>query len=37
MYFLCTTNLIITYKNQPLLLVLGGWLEEKYRPNHVGN
>jgi len=33
MHFLCTTSLIISYKNQPLLLALGGWLEEKNRPN----
>jgi len=29
MQFLCTRALIITYKNQALLLALGGWLEEK--------
>jgi len=28
-YFLCTTNYIINYTNQPLLLPLGDWLEEK--------
>jgi len=28
-YFLYTLNLIISYKNQPLLFTLGGWLEEK--------
>ena len=31
MHFLCTTSLIISYQNQPLLLSLGGCLEEKYR------
>jgi len=29
MDLLCTTNLIIKYNNQPLLLALGGCLEEK--------
>jgi len=29
MHFLCTTSLNISYKNQPLLLSLGGCLEEK--------
>jgi len=29
MHFLCTTSLIISYKNQLLLLSLGDWLEEK--------
>jgi len=29
MHFLCSTSLIISYKNQPLLLLLGGSLEEK--------
>jgi len=28
-HFLCTTSLNISYKNQPLLLSLGGCLEEK--------
>jgi len=28
-HFLCTTSLIISYKNQPLLLSLGGCLEKK--------
>jgi len=28
---LCTTSLIISYKNQPLLLPLRGCLEEKNR------
>jgi len=31
MYLLCTTSLIISYENQPLLLSLGGCLEEKNR------
>jgi len=31
MHFLCTTSLIISYQNQPLLLSLGGCLEEKNR------
>jgi len=30
-----TTNLIITYKNLPLLFALGGCLEEKNRPNQI--
>jgi len=30
-YVLCTTSLIISYKNQPLLLSPGGCLEEKNR------
>jgi len=28
-YLLCTPNFIISYKNQPLRLKLGGWLEKK--------
>jgi len=36
MYFLSTTNLIINYTNQALLLALGGWLDEKNRPNPIG-
>jgi len=35
MYLLCTPNLIISYKNQPLFLALGGSLEEKNRPNQI--
>jgi len=35
MYLLCTTNLIISYKNLPLLFTLGGWLEEKNKPNRI--
>jgi len=35
MHFLCTTNFIINYKNQPLLLALGGWLEGKNRSNYI--
>jgi len=31
MHFLCTTSLNISYKNQTLLLSLGGCLEEKNR------
>jgi len=30
-HFLCTTSLNISYKNQPLLLSLGGCLEVKIR------
>jgi len=37
MNFLCTTNLIISHKNQLLLLALGGWLEETNRSNHICN
>jgi len=37
LYFLCTTNLIITYTNQPLLVVLGGWLEKKNKSNQICN
>ena len=29
MHFLCTIILVISWKNQPLLLFLGGCLEEK--------
>jgi len=29
MHFLCTTSLIISYKNKPFLLLLGGCIEEK--------
>jgi len=29
MHFLSITSLIISYKNQPLLLLLGGCLEER--------
>jgi len=36
MHFLCTTSLIISYKNQPLLLSLGGYLEEKKETNKLG-
>ena len=33
---LCTTNLIIGYKNLPLLFPVGGWLQEKKnRPNRI--
>jgi len=37
MYMLHITNLIISYKNLPLLLAVGGWgwLEEKKRPNQI--
>jgi len=35
MHFLCTTSLTISYKNEPLLLLLGGCLEEK-RANKWG-
>jgi len=35
MYFLCITNLIITYQNQPLLLALGGKLEKKNSSNQI--
>jgi len=31
MHFLCTTSLNISYKNQPLLLSLGGCLQAKNR------
>jgi len=31
MHFLCTTSFIISYQNQPLLLSLGGCLEEEIR------
>jgi len=34
-YLLCSTNLIISYKNLALLFVLGGWLEEKDRSNQI--
>ena len=30
-HFLCTTSLIISYQNQPLLISLGGCLEEEIR------
>jgi len=33
MHFLCTTSLIISYKNQPLLLSLGGCVEKKIGKN----
>jgi len=33
MYFLCTTNLITSPKNQYLIFPLGGCLEKNYRPN----
>jgi len=36
MYHLCNPNLFISYKNQPILLALGGWLEEKNRSNRIG-
>jgi len=32
---LYTLDLIISYKNQRLLIALGGCLEEKNRPNHI--
>jgi len=31
MYFLYTMNFIISFTNQPLMLALGGWLEQKNR------
>jgi len=37
MYFLCTTNLIKSHKNQLLKLALGGWFEEKDRSNYICN
>jgi len=36
MYLLCNTNFIISYQNQPLILAIGGWLEEKNRPHQIG-
>ena len=37
-YFLCTTDLNRSHKNQPLLFALGGWLEEKKnRPKKIEN
>jgi len=37
MYFLCTTNLITSHKNQPLLLSQGCWLKEKKMSNDICN
>jgi len=35
MYFLCTLDLIISYTNQSLLLVLGGWLKQKWVKSYL--
>jgi len=36
MYILCTTNLIISYKNQPLFHAPRGWFEEQNRHHQIG-